>query len=345
VDSALRWPPTLAHPPQYLKPGPFNSKVKMDSADGKISRDLDRKLLNIELLSRKHPAAKDKSDKMRLRRQYLLHFLAICLFIVGVFSTAQVSVTLLPGVRPPRIPTVRDQQRIQALLNDAEPSSLHGAHEHVDKYKHGRFREDKSATVIVNEQTVEVASGLVELAKRQAGTSSNGTVVPPATSTTAVTTEATSTVVTSITSSTVVTETSDSSSPVTQESTSETTSPSTTTETSTGTSSSEVVSSSNTQTTPTSKDSSGSQSSSHSPTSHASVTSFDIYTTTLANGKPTTVTATTVVPAGQADQTPVGGSPSKTNPGASLQTNGARTQKIGRNMILGVIGILFFSTL
>jgi hypothetical protein len=66
----------------------------------------------------------------------------------------------------------------------------------------------------------------------------------------------------------------------------------------------------------------------------------------MPNGSPTTVTRTTVVPAGQADQTAVGGSASSTNgASASLQTNAATIRSAGASYFVGAIGLLVFGAL
>jgi len=59
------------------------------------------------------------------------------------------------------------------------------------------------------------------------------------------------------------------------------------------------------------------------------------------NGTPTTLTKTTVVPAGQPDQTSAGGSTKPSVTGA-LQTNAANTGVFGMNVVLGAVGVAVF---
>lgn len=497
----------------------------MNPANSEKTRDVGSEVVIIDSSARNRPVAKGTPSKMYLRRNLILCFLTACVFLIGLCSAIQAGNPSVPTIRRPKNPTVQDQRRFQELLRGIEPGSLHEIlHEKIDKYKHGVFQGDADAIAVVHQQSPEVASSLIELAKRQAVPSPNSTtIIPPATSTTAVTTEETSTFVTPITSSTVVTQTSEgsSSSSATQEITSAITSQSTIVSTSFGTSSSEIVISSNTEVAPTSTsngtydsgpavyslvsaspvafppvnpsdictsscgtsvasssilcssssalysvaltprlysnstlicvtpshvssfilapakitafpgspatssctssfsyasisssgrpylvasptnsilsdpaassgyfnassgpsspsgssnsptststsgspsslkistlpssresnsptETPGSKSTSSSSTSTPSVTSYDIFTTTLPDGKPTTVTQTTVVPAAQADQTPAGGSSTKTNPGASLQTNGASTARINVHAIAGIVGMLFITIL
>lgn len=376
----------------------------MNSANGERIIDVERKLIGTDYPSTKSSTAEETPRKMYLRR-HLLCFLAISVFFVGICSTLHAGNALLPSIRAPKTPTVRDQQRFQELLKSVDSSSLHEVlHEKLDKYKHGVFREDKAAIAVVHQQAPDAATSLIELAKRQAPTNGS-TSAPPVTSTVATTTEATSTLTTPITSSIITTEVSESSTgptsvQITKESTLLSISQSTFISSSVVVTSSNVViissdhgttaistakgspsptespsspsistspeqpsstkSNSPTETSPSetsgsqsgsqsgsgSGSGSGSKSSSPSTSPTPSVTSFDIYTTTLPNGKPTTITETTVVPAGQPDQTAVGGASTKTNPAGSLQTNGASTIKLGgANGIVGMIAILVFGAL
>lgn len=304
-----------------------------ETANGDI-RDIERELLK-ETIDEKQPqqTLEKHSSKMPSLRRCLFIVLAICLLAVVCSAS---------NARIPRSPTRRDRAKFQDLLNSIDPSSLHDVlHEHMGRYKHGVYKEDKAAIAVVHQETPEVASSLVELAKRQAP-GGNSSVIT--TSTTAVTTESTSTIASSITSSTVITE--PSSTPTTQETTPVTSAPPvTTTEVSTGTSSSVVVvSSSESIVTSTSQETIESQTSSPSPTSQASITSLNIYTTTLPNGKASTVTQYTVVPAGQPDQTAAGAS-SKTAPNAVLQTNGGSTKEIGTSVVLSMILMMVLGAL
>lgn len=217
----------------------------MDPANGEKSRDVEQELLNTAIPS-KPSNAREKTDKMYMRRLSLLHFLALCLFFVGVYSTFQAAVSFVPSARTPRNPTVRDQQRFQELLNSIDPPALH---EHVEKYNVGGHQDEKTAGA------VEIVSSLVEIVRRQAG-STNGTSSIPTSSSTSLPTDSSSTSVGS-TSSTDTTESSGSSSTsVTQESTSSTTPPPTSSETSSTTTSSSsegsTSSSEESQSTPTS---------------------------------------------------------------------------------------------
>jgi len=276
-------------------------------------------------------------------------YLRQCFFALLTFSLLALAFcSATANARVPRSPSPRDQRKFQELLNSIDPTSLNeGLHDHIDKYKPGVYQEDKTALAVVHQQTPEVVSISVDLAKRQAGSSTNSTGI--ATSKTTVTTEETSTSTSSFTSTSVTTQSSGSSSfSGTKESSSVPTSHSGTVQSSTSTSPSETGSTS-TQTTPTSTSegsstptNSGSQSSNLSPTT--SLTSLDIFTTTLPNGRPTTVTQTTVVPAGGLpDQT--GGGSTKTGGTASLQTNGAVSREVGTNVIMGMMGILFLGIL
>ncbi|KAL5317713.1 hypothetical protein ACEPPN_014811 [Leptodophora sp. 'Broadleaf-Isolate-01'] len=266
-----------------------------------------------------------------------------------------------------------DRQRFQELLNSVDPKALHNVlHAAEGKYQHGIFTEDKAAMEVVHEENAEVATSLVELAKRQTGNSSTTTtdttvvVVDPTTTpgttsqtptvdpTTSETSQAPPT--TSPTNPPTVAPTPTTSEnpttpatqpsvePTTQPTTAQTTAPTTTRAPataaptpSTSAGQSTNVRSSSTLATETSADDNPTT------TSARSVTQQTIYTTTLANGAVQTVTQVTVV-AGQADQT--GGSSTRTSTAkGSLQTNAASIKNVGMNGLLGALGMVVVGAL
>ena len=82
-------------------------------------------------------------------------------------------------------------------------------------------------------------------------------------------------------------------------------------------------------------------SSSSASSTQSLITSQVVFTTTLPNGVPTTVTSVTVVPGVQADQSGSSSSASKTSTGgASLQTNGGNQKNLGMHMMLGAAGMV-----
>ncbi|KAK0109649.1 hypothetical protein ONS95_002330 [Cadophora gregata] len=306
-----------------------------------------------------------KSSKMLRIRQATFMLLAVAIIAFAVASTNG-----NPGHPIARVSiSSADRQRFQELLNSVDSSALHNVlHVAEDKYRHGIFKEDRTAMEVVHQENAEVAISLVELAKRQAGsntttttettsnsvaeptttpstTSSPPTVVPttsetsqppPPPPTTSPRTTPPAVDPTPTTSDTPTTP--PSAQPTTQPTASTTQQPTTGVPTtaapppSTSAGQSTNVRPSSTLTTDASTDDTPTT------TSARSVTQQTIYTTTLANGAVETVTRVTVV-AGQADQTD--GSPARTSTAkGSLQTNGASIKTLGMSGLVGALGMV-----
>ncbi|KAI1092350.1 hypothetical protein F5B19DRAFT_213348 [Rostrohypoxylon terebratum] len=196
--------------------------------------------------------------------------------------------------------THRDDSTFSRLLNSASPQAIHHfLHAYFPAtYKHGVYDSDHAAMEVVHANDPELATSIVQLAKRQQSSSSNDT--------TAAVTSSTSTE-TSVSSA--ATPTSESS--TTQESTTEATSatPSSTSTSNTPTSSTATPTSSaqtESQTTTTTSESSETTSTSDSTlatatTSSASTTASprtSTFTSTLPGGAKTTITSVEVVTPG-----------------------------------------------
>jgi hypothetical protein len=79
-----------------------------------------------------------------------------------------------------------DYETFQRLLKEVDPPSLHAAlHDLFPRFKHGMFREDKNAVEIIHRDDASLATSIIKIAKRQDIV--NGTftsaVVPPESST------------------------------------------------------------------------------------------------------------------------------------------------------------------
>jgi hypothetical protein len=207
--------------------------MKMNSANGEKAAFAEKELLNATYLptsyltlgARELNAKEDQSKSIKMTR--IQHFCFTLLALALIITIAAATTGNPDGSRPAPLST--DEQKFQDLLNSVEPSALHDIlHEHFkDKYQHGVYQEDKTAMEAVHQQNAEVAKSLIELAKRQAGTSSNGTGI--VTTTTAVTTEVTETVsVTSINTPKPPTSETTSTTPTTAPTTQPTTTPTTT---------------------------------------------------------------------------------------------------------------------
>ncbi|KAG0645269.1 hypothetical protein D0Z07_8860 [Hyphodiscus hymeniophilus] len=156
----------------------------MDSANGHHSRDLESKLLNDRTPSSVddekvslRSAADKKSTKMAKIQHCIFTLLLLSLLAVGV---AAVTMNEAPrDAAHPISAEPAEESRFQQLLNAVDPTALHEfLHEIMKgKYQHGVFREDKTAVEALHKQNAEVAGSLVELAKRQATSSGNATVV------------------------------------------------------------------------------------------------------------------------------------------------------------------------
>lgn len=316
---------------------------------------------------------KPKSSKMLRFRQATFMLLAVAIIAFTVASATGRSDNRIARISI----SSADRQRFQELLDSVDPSALHNVlHAAEDKYRHGIFKEDRTAMEVVHEENAEVATSLVELAKRQAGnnttttveTTSNSVVDPTTTApgttseiptvdpTTSETTQAPTPTTTPTIAPTVepTPTTSDTPTtpptvqPTTQPTTQQPTTPTTQQPTtqapttvaptpSTSAGQSTNVRSSSTLATEASTDDSPTT------TSARSVTQQTIFTTTLANGAVETVTSITVV-AGQADQTD--GSPARTSTAkGSLQTNGASFKTVGMGGLLGALGMAVAGTL
>ncbi|KAI0891592.1 hypothetical protein F4806DRAFT_301844 [Annulohypoxylon nitens] len=233
----------------------------------------------------------------------------------------------------------RDDSTFSRLLNSASPQALHHfLHAYFPAtYKHGVYDSDHAAMEAVHANDPELATSIVQLAKRQQSSSSNDTTAAVTSSTSTETSE-----------SSVATPTSESS--TTQESTAETTSttPSSTSTSDTPTSSTTTPTSSaqtDSQTTTTTSASSETTSTpayldstlATTTTSSASTTASprtSTFTSTLPGGAKTTITSVEVVTPGatEAASTTSGTS-------GSLQSGVGRALAINP-MVEVVIGVL-----
>ena len=172
--------------------------LSMNSANEERPSDLEQNLgyypslspINEKESSKVVP--KSKSDKMSKLQHCIFALLVLCFLTVRIV-TANLN-------RAPQDEAHRSaDSRFQQLLNTVDPSALHEVlHENLkDKYRHGVFHEDRTALEAIHHQNAAAAESLVELAKRQATTSGNGTVV---TTTALTTTETVVTATESITS-------------------------------------------------------------------------------------------------------------------------------------------------
>lgn len=73
-----------------------------------------------------------------------------------------------PNHKTPKKEAESDYETFQRLLEQADPPSLHAAlHDHSPKFKHGMFREDKSAVEFIHRDDASLATSIIKLAKRQ----------------------------------------------------------------------------------------------------------------------------------------------------------------------------------
>jgi len=333
----------------------------MNSAYGGNIRDLESKLVyhhpsTSPIADEKGSPKVEAADKMCKKMARLQHCIFALLLLFSLLSLGTVAATVSKHSKDASR-RMFAEDRFQKLLDSVDPDALHNVllESMKDKYQHGVWKEVKTAVKAIHQKNPKAAESLIELAKRQATGSGNGTVVVTSTADTAVTSVPSS----SPLASTPTTSSSDSqatttppfsqvptSVPVTPESSSIPTIPASTAVTSTSSpgSTSEPVSSSESTAvsnspTPTSQASTpqSSDSESQSGTKTTGSTSrTTIYTTTKADGGLTTVTSVTVVPAGQADQTTDGSSPTKTSGrNASLQSGGGGRLDVGLSAVLG----------
>merc|ERR1712093_480387 len=116
---------------------------------------------------------KPKSSKMLRFRQATFMLLAVAIIAFTVASATGRSDNRIARISI----SSADRQRFQELLDSVDPSALHNVlHAAEDKYRHGIFKEDRTAMEVVHEENAEVATSLVELAKRQAGNNTTTTV-------------------------------------------------------------------------------------------------------------------------------------------------------------------------
>jgi len=176
-------------------------------------------------------AKRRKAIKMQKLQHYLFILLILTVLSLGLVSSSNnIHHRKVPAVveHQAQPPTIEDlsAKEFQELLDSVEPASLHEVlHKHLkEKYQHGVYQEDKTAMEVVHQQDAEVAQSLVELAKRQAG-STNGTVATVTPSSTVVVTSSQATTSTLPPSSTVVLQPTSSSAPPATPSTSATSVP------------------------------------------------------------------------------------------------------------------------
>merc|ERR1711939_921387 len=116
---------------------------------------------------------KPKSSKMLRFRQATFMLLAVAIIAFTVASATGRSDNRIARISI----SSADRQRFQELLDSVDPSALHNVlHAAEDKYRHGIFKEDRTAMEVVHEENAEVATSLVELAKRHAGNNTTTTV-------------------------------------------------------------------------------------------------------------------------------------------------------------------------
>jgi hypothetical protein len=129
---------------------------------------------------------------------------ALTVLIVAFLTVVYAAVPVYQ--RPQDSPGDARETSFQDLLNSVSDASLHDVLINVyEKYKHGVFREDRTAMQAVHDDNAAMATSLVELARRQnanstsvtsAGSSAaNGVVVPITDTTTVFQTSGTDTVV------------------------------------------------------------------------------------------------------------------------------------------------------
>ncbi|KAL9017628.1 MAG: hypothetical protein Q9185_005024 [Variospora sp. 1 TL-2023] len=94
--------------------------------------------------------------------------------VIGLLTVAKAD------QRPQDAETGADVPEFSELLNQVDPESLHAAlHDYSPKkFKHGMFKEDRTAAEAIHREQPSLASTIVAIAKRQ-DTSSNGTAPTP----------------------------------------------------------------------------------------------------------------------------------------------------------------------
>jgi hypothetical protein len=144
---------------------------------------------DLEQLKTLEEAAKKDNKMARRIQNRLVAILLVTIFAIGAFSATTNNIARRNDPAPP---PAEDLSRFQTLLDSIDPGHLHDIlHTHLKgKYRHGVFEEDKKALEAVHNENEEVATSLVELAKRQDNNAT--TAAPPSpqtvTSTTAPTT-------------------------------------------------------------------------------------------------------------------------------------------------------------
>lgn len=285
--------------------------------------------------------------------------------------------TLLPifaTAKPPNHEYLKDEvpdyETFQRLLEQVDPPSLHAAlHDYSPKFKHGMFREDKSAVEYIHRDDASLATSIIKLAKRQE--SVNGTITTAVASTDSPTSSidlAASSASSADTASNTATVTEASTIPTDKAATSDTTaSPVTITSTNTelapdvpsdasthslsrsvgsvftftdsagviivttvGGEASTIGSVAPSPTVPASESGSTVLSGASITSKPASISSVFVRTTTLPDGRKTTVTAVTVVPGDDEAATPAGEAGVASGTGTGSATPGVQTGLAGR---------------
>ncbi|KAI9791679.1 MAG: hypothetical protein M1833_001345 [Piccolia ochrophora] len=194
-----------------------------------------------------------------------------------------------------------DDKQFQDLLNDVPKEDLHSAlHEFAQgKFQHGVFQQDRTAVEAVHKDEPDMATSIVHLAKRQAGSNSTAIV--------------TSAVVTS-SSLEPLTETSTRSVPPSTTSSDQSVSPSPSTSEVSSTETSTITSSETTSSESSSAAATSEESAAATTSEAAASTATILSTSTAPNGDRSTVTAVTVIGGETGGPSPPGGSSSGANP-------------------------------
>ena len=144
----------------------------MDPANAS-RQDPEKAAYTLSFPSAEAQTPKPKSSKMLRFRQATFMLLAVAIIAFTVESATGRSDNRIARISI----SSADRQRFQELLDSVDPSALHNVlHAAEDKYRHGIFKEDRTAMEVVHEENAEVATSLVELAKRQAGNNTTTTV-------------------------------------------------------------------------------------------------------------------------------------------------------------------------
>ncbi|PBP18232.1 hypothetical protein BUE80_DR011028 [Diplocarpon rosae] len=104
--------------------------------------------------------------KPSMARQCPLFVLILFAFLAITFVSACYGRGMVRGFH-----CEEGQRRFQELLDSVDATALHNVlHEHArDKYQHGIYQDDKTTMEAMHRENAEVATSLVELARRQAG--------------------------------------------------------------------------------------------------------------------------------------------------------------------------------